>query len=86
MTWSILAGYSFAETKKFKTMSKGKSTMTSKTASRLQSIAGRIPGSKTAVTGFYQRAQVVSAGNKGGLPSTTGKPSGGGRDNYPPQK
>ncbi|HQV59693.1 MAG: hypothetical protein WBC06_06445 [Chitinophagaceae bacterium] len=65
---------------------KAKSMMTTRDAGRIQSAAGKNQFSKTFKTGFYQRAQSVAAKGNGGLPSTTGRPSGGGRDNNPPKK
>lgn len=65
---------------------KSKATMTLRDASRIQSAANRNQSSKSFVTGFYQRAQSAAAEGKGGWPSTTGNPSGGGRDNNPPKK
>ncbi|MBL0233827.1 MAG: hypothetical protein IPQ08_09195 [Chitinophagaceae bacterium] len=60
---------------------KTKSAITAKAASRIQSAASKDPQSKSTVTGFYKRAQAAAAKGKGGWPSGTGKPSGGGRDN-----
>lgn len=63
-----------------------KSFMTPKAARRIQSAGDRNPQAKTNLTGFYQRAQASVAKGKGGWPSTSGEPSGWGRDNNPPKK
>lgn len=60
--------------------------MTANAARRIQSAGDRNPQSKTNQTRFYPRAQSAAAGDKGGWPSTTGNPSGGGRDNNPPSR
>lgn len=65
---------------------KSKSSMTVNAASRIQSAANRNQNSGSFTSSFYQRAQSAASKAKGGWPSTTGNPSGGGRDNNPPKK
>jgi len=60
--------------------------MTPGAAARIQSAAGRNLQSPSNTSGFYQRAQSAASNGKGGWPSTTGNPSGGGRDNASPKK
>lgn len=66
--------------------------MTKADASRIQSATAKNHGGKIPKGSFAARAQAVadrSASKKGGpagKPSTTGNPSGGGRDNAPPKK
>lgn len=44
-------------------MSKAKSSITPKAAIRIQSAASKNPGSQSAKSGFYQRAQSAAAKN-----------------------
>jgi hypothetical protein len=65
-------------------------SMTPAAAARIQSAEAKANGGKVKKNGFAARAQAAAAKhsqeNRAGLPSTTGKPSGKGRDNKKPKK
>lgn len=69
-------------------MSKRKSSMTATAASRIQSSTAKSNNGVTPKGSFAARAQ-SAVKNSGGAPpngpSTTGKPSGGGRSNNAPK-
>lgn len=72
-----------------KIMSKGKSTMTSAAASRIQSATARANGGSVPKGSFAARAQSASTranSTPPNGPSKTGRPSGRGRGNNPRSK